>query len=72
LQREVGWLLTLEDAIYVAGRMAVLIDKIKPIGNQAAAGDKVTSVVHRGQFVPGRKRDDQLAMEYRPRARRHD
>jgi hypothetical protein len=52
--------------------MAVLIDKIKPIGNQAAAGDKVTSVVHRGQFVPGRKRDDQLAMEYRPRARRHD
>jgi hypothetical protein len=43
-----------------------------PIGDQATAGDEVASVVDGGQFVPGRQRDDQIAMSARQRARRHD
>ena len=66
LHRQVGRLLALEDAIDVAGRAPELVDQIRPIGDQAAAGDEVASVVDRGQFVPGRKRDDQLAMDAPP------
>ena len=40
LHRQVGWLLALEDAIDVAGGAPVLVEKIGPIGNQAAAVDE--------------------------------
>ena len=56
LHRQVGRLLALEDAIDVAGRAPVLVDQIRPIGDQAAAGDEEAFEVDRGQFVPGRKR----------------
>src|SRR6266508_3353391 len=49
LHRKVGWLLALEDAIDIAGRAAVLVGKIRPIGDQAAAGGVESSVVDRGQ-----------------------
>ena len=71
LHRQVGRLLALEDAIDVAGRAAELVHEIIPVGDQATAGDEVASVIDRGQLMPGRKRDDQLAMTYRQRARRH-
>ena len=66
LHRQVGRLLALEDAIDVAGRAAVLVDEIRPIGDQAAGGDEESFVVDRGQFVPGRQRDDQIAMNAPP------
>ena len=72
LHRQVGRLLALEDAVDVAGRAPVLVDEIRPIGDQAAGGDEEAIGVDRGQFVPGRKRDDQIAMNDRRRARRHD
>ena len=68
LHRHVGRLLTLENTIDVAGRAPVLVDEIRPIGDQAAAGDEEAGGVDRGQFVPGRKRDDQIAMNRRHRA----
>ena len=40
LHRQVGRLLALEDAIDVAGRAPVLVDRIRPIGDQAAGGDE--------------------------------
>ena len=40
LHRQVGGLLALEDAVDVAGGAAVLVDPIRPIGDQAAAGDE--------------------------------
>ena len=40
LHWQVGWLLALEDAIDVAGRAPVLVDDIRPIGDQAAVGDE--------------------------------
>ena len=43
LHRQVGRLLAFEDAIDVAGRTLVLVDKIRFVGNQAPAGDKVAS-----------------------------
>ena len=36
LHRKVGWLLALEDAIDIAGRLPKLLDEIGPVGNQAA------------------------------------
>ena len=72
LHRHVGWLLALEDAVDVAGRAPVLIDPIRPIGDQAAGGDEVAIEVDRGQLVPRRKRDDQIAMNQCRPARGHD
>ena len=40
LHRQVGRLLALEDAVDVAGRAPVLVDQIRPIGDQAAGGDE--------------------------------
>ena len=40
LHRQVGRLLALEDAIDVAGRAPVLVDQIRPVGDQAAGGDE--------------------------------
>ena len=72
LHRQVGRFLALEDAIHVGGRAAVLVDKIRPIGDQAAADDEQALVVHSGQFVPGRKRNDQITMYRRRRAGGYD
>ena len=69
LHREVGWLFALEDAVDVLGRAAIRVDVIRPIGNQAASGDEEAFVVDRGQLVPGRQRDDQIAMKLSPRTR---
>ena len=66
LHRQVGRLLALEDAIDVAGRAPVLVDEIRPVGDQAAAGDEEAFGVDRGQLVPGRQRDDQIAMNAPP------
>jgi hypothetical protein len=61
--RQVGRLRALEDAIDVAGRASELVEKISAIGDQTAAGDEEAGGVDRGQFVPGRKRDDQIALK---------
>ncbi len=66
LHRQVGRLLALEDAVDVAGRAPVLVDVIRPIGDQAAGGDEGAFEVDRGQLVPGRQRDDQIAMNAPP------
>ena len=47
LHRQVGRLLALEDAIDVAGRAAILINRMHPIGNQAAGNDEETFPVDR-------------------------
>ena len=67
LHRQIGRLLALEDAIDVAGRAPVLIDEIRPIGDQAASGDEEAFGVDRRQLVLGRQRDDQIAMKRTPR-----
>ena len=53
LHRQVGRLLALEDAIDVASGASVLVEQIRPIADQAAAGDEKAGGVDRGQFVPG-------------------
>ena len=65
LHRQVGRLFAFQNAIDVAGRAPVLVDVISPIGDQAAGGDEEAFVVDRGQLVPGRQRDDQIAMKVR-------
>src|SRR6516164_3554377 len=72
LHRKVRWLGALEDAIDVAGGAPVQVDGIRPVGDQATIGDEGAAVVNCGQFVPGCKRDDQVAMNDRQRAPRQD
>ena len=50
--RQVGGLHTLEDAIDVGGRITKLVDRIRAIGDQAAARDEIAVRVDRGQSVP--------------------
>ena len=72
LHRQVGRLLALEDAIDIAGCALVLVNLIRPVRDQAAGGDEERFEVDRGQLVPGRQRDDQIAMKICRPARRHD
>jgi hypothetical protein len=65
LHGQVGGLLALEDAVNVRGRAAVLVDQIRPIRDQSTDGDERALVVNRGQLVPGRKPDNQIAMSCR-------
>src|SRR6516225_8854734 len=53
LDRQVGWLLALQDAINVAGRAPERIDYVRSIGDQAAASREVAERVDRGQLVSG-------------------
>jgi hypothetical protein len=62
LHRQVSGLLALEDAVDVAGGLPVHVDEIRPVGDQPAGGDERAFVVDRGQLVPARQRDDQIAL----------
>ena len=39
-----------------------LVDQVRPVGDEAPGRDEEAVGVDRGQFVPGRKRNDQFAM----------
>src|SRR5262249_8243417 len=69
---KVGGLLSLEDAIDIAGGPPELVDEVRSIGDQAAGGDEETFNVDCRQPVPGRQCDDQIAMKCRRRASRCD
>jgi hypothetical protein len=56
LNRQVSRFLAFEDAIYVARRAPVLVDRIRSVRAQASASGVVAERVHRGQPVPGRQR----------------
>ena len=69
LNRQISWLLALEDAIDVASGVSALVDDIGAVGHQAATSDHVTERIDSGQLVLGRKRDDQLATNRHRRVR---
>src|SRR6516162_11689654 len=62
LHRQVGRPLTFENAIDVRGGASVRVNRISPIGNQAAAGDMVAERVDRRQAVLSSERYDLVAM----------
>src|SRR5262245_9167241 len=72
LYREVGRFFTLENAVNVTGRAAMRIDRIRSIRNQAADGDVEACGIDSRKFVPSRERNDQIAMNDRNSASRHD
>src|SRR5215471_104781 len=59
LHWHIAGLLTLEDAIDVAGRLPVLIEEVGSIRGQTLAGSECALGIDCGQLVPCRKRDDQ-------------
>ena len=63
--RSAGFL-ALEDAIDVAGGAAILVDRIRAVGNEAATSDVITKGIDRGQSMAGRQRQDQVALKSGP------
>jgi hypothetical protein len=51
LYRQVSGLLALENAIDVGGRPVILVDKVRPIRDQAAVRDERALIVDRRQLV---------------------
>src|SRR5215510_13651987 len=66
LYRQVGGLLTLEDAIDIAGGAPELVDAVRRIGEQPTLGGEYKVRIDRGQPVPGRKLDDPVAKRPQP------
>src|SRR6476619_3764764 len=62
LHQQVRWLLAAEDAIDIAGRASVHVDRIGPVGYQAAGGGEVAVRVDCRQSVPSREHNDQMAI----------
>ena len=62
LNRQDGWLLALKDTIDIASRVPVQICPIRPLGKQAPTDGARAVVINRGQLIPGRQRDDQIAI----------
>src|SRR6516164_1093319 len=72
LHGQVGRLFTLEDAIDIAGREAILVYEIGPIRHQTAVDDEQALEVDRGELVSSCERHDQIAMKERQWASRYD
>jgi hypothetical protein len=72
LHRQVGGLFALEDAIDVGGGAGILVQLIRPVGDQAARTGKIAEGVDRGQLVPGRQRGERPRMVRPELARRQD
>src|SRR3974377_1279059 len=62
LHRQVGWLLTLENAIDVASSLSVRIDRVWPVRDETTISYEITPPVDGWQFVLGSKPDDQRAI----------
>src|SRR5262249_6780916 len=69
---QVARLLTLEDTVDVTGGAAEGIDRVGAIGDQPAVHDEVAVSINRGQPMPGRERNYQLAMHRPCRGTRHN
>src|SRR5271165_2772991 len=72
LDRKIGRLLALENAIDITGRAPKLVDAIGPVENQPAAVDIVPVTIHGRKSVPGCQLDDKVAMHRHASAGRYD
>ena len=59
---EIGGFVAAQDTVDVGRRQPEIVVLVDPIGHEAAGHDKKIKCVDRRQFVPGRKRDDKIAM----------
>ena len=63
LDRKIGGLLALQNAINVAGGTPVLVDEISPIRDQTTGDDGSAVGIDRRQFVANSQHRDQVAMD---------
>jgi hypothetical protein len=70
--RKVCRFLALEDAIHIAGRAPMRVDRVWSVGDQTADVDEEALKVDGWKSVLGRKRNDLIAMNDRYGGRRHD
>jgi len=66
LHGKIRGLFSPEDAIHITGCLAILVDLIGSIGDQAPSSNKRTVKIDRGQLVPRSSGDDEVAMAKRP------
>src|SRR6516164_1845990 len=72
LHRQVGRLLTLEDAIDVIGRTSPIIESVKSVRQQAAEFGELTVRIDGGETVTSSQRYDFRAMDDQEGVRNHD
>ena len=60
------------DAIDIRRRLPVRLRRVDAVGYQASGHAAVTESVDRGQAVPGRQRNDQLAIYHGEDVWQHD
>src|SRR5262245_4714965 len=65
LHRKVGGLVSAQDAVDVGRRLPIDVDVVGPIGHETTGGDEQTLPVDRWQTVPGRERNDEIAVDLR-------
>src|SRR5262245_11277926 len=72
LNRDVGWLLALEDAVDIAGSAPALIDVISSVGDQTAGSNELPFEINGRQLTFSRKLNDEVAMNVRQPAPDND
>src|SRR5262244_1037847 len=65
LNRQIAWLLALEDAIDIAGRAVEAIERVGPVADQPAVNGEITVGIDRRQPEAGCESDDQVARRCR-------
>src|SRR5262245_60110732 len=63
LHRQVGRLLAFEDTSDVSRGSPVLVEEIRPLGDQSPGIGIIALLIYRGRLVAGCKRDDQITMD---------
>src|SRR6516165_9736443 len=72
LDRQIGRLLALENAINIDCRSTVHVAQVYAVGDQTAIRGLKTKRVYRGQAILGCQRDDQITMNNGKAVRHHD
>ena len=63
LHRQVGGRLTAQDAVDIGRRLPILLGEVGGVGHETAGRHEETERVDCGQAVPGRQRNDEIAMQ---------
>src|SRR5262249_37166462 len=72
LHRKIGWLLALEDADDICGRLPILGGWVRAIGHKPSVPSEVREAINCRYAVLGRQSDDPLTVSHRIDVRNHN
>src|SRR3974390_1247539 len=62
LHRKIGRFVAAQDAVDIGRPLPIHVDVVGPVGHETTGGDEQTLPVDRRQTVPGRERNDEIAV----------